>query len=176
MFSKKEFSFVTIVLTVIAVVTVVNLFASYRKSRDVSRKNELGDIESRLTDFKKAIGTFPLATEDGKMIGCNGFKNKQGDWVFAPCEWGDNKINSPFFDPLPRDPYFDKGRKFVYRSNGDNFQIYAALEGSYEDEYDKNIVLMKISCGDVDCNAGRTSGARPVLYDPLPSPSPTPRK
>lgn len=176
MFSKKEFSFVTIVLTVIAVVTVVNLFASYRKSRDVTRKNELGDIESRLSDFKKAIGVFPLATDDGKIIGCNGFKTKFGDWVFAPCEWGDNKINSPFFDPLPLDPYFEKGRKFVYRSNGNTFQVYAALEGKYEEEYDKNIVLLNISCGDAVCNVGRTNGARAVLYDLLPSPTPTPQK
>lgn len=171
MFTKKEFSFVSFVLLIIAVITVVNLFASYRKSRDNERKNELGDIESRLSDFYKAIGSYPLASSDGKIIGCNGFKNKLGDWVFSECEWGDNKINSPFFDPLPQDPYKEKGRKFVYASNGEKFQIYAALEGGYEDEYDKNIIVRNISCGDIVCNAGRTNGARPLLYDPLPPPT-----
>lgn len=170
MFTKKEFSFVSFVLVVIAVVTVVNLFASYRKSRDNSRKNDLGDIESRLTDFKKAIGTYPLSSADGKIIGCNGFKDKLGNWVFQECEWGNNKINSPFFDPLPRDPYVDKGRKYIYNSNGENFQIFVALEGSYEDEYDKNIILRNMSCGDTVCTSGRTSGPKPMLYDPLPPP------
>lgn len=169
MFTKKQFTFLTTVLIIISSVTVVNLFASYRKSRDNERKNDLGDIVKRIGDYEKRFGSFPLSSEDGKIIGCNGFQDKLGRWFFKPCEWAENKVNSPFFDPLPHDPYVDKGRHFVYRSNGKTFQLYAALEGTYEDEYDKNILARGISCGDVSCNAGRTNDASiEVLYSDLP--------
>ena len=168
MLTKREFSFVSVILLIIAAATVVNLFASYRKSRDNERKNDLGDIVNRVDTFKKTVGTYPLSDQDGNVVGCNGFQDKSRSWFFKKCEWGDNKVNSPFFDPLPHDPYVDKGRRFVYKSNGSTYLIYAALEGKYEDEYDKNIVALNISCGDIVCNAGRTNGDQKLLYSPLP--------
>ncbi len=167
MFTKRQFTFVSIMLTIIAAVTVVNLYSSYRKSRDNERKNDMGDIQNRIGEFRKATGAFPLS-ENGKVVGCNGFQDKTGTWHFQPCNWGDNKVNSPFFDPLPHDPYIDKGRTFVYISNGENYQLYSALEGTYEDEYNKKVLNMNISCGDVSCNAGRTDASLEALYVPLP--------
>ena len=144
MFTKKEFSFVFLVLSILAVVTVINLYSSYTKSRDNERKNSMGDIVARLGEFQKLTGTFPLS-QDGKIVGCDGFKDKLNRWFFKPCNWGPNELNSPVFNPLPHDPYIEKGRKFVYFSDGKIYQLYSALEGTYEDEYDKNILARNIS-------------------------------
>lgn len=167
-FSKKESLFVATVVVCLIGATLVNLSASYRKSRDNDRKNSLGDIERRLGDFKKAIGYFPAASAEGNIIGCDGFTDKDGGWHFKECNWGENKLNSYVFDPLPHDPYSDQGRRFVYFSNGESFQLYAALEGTYEDEYNSQILKRSISCGDTLCNAGRTNLPREALAAPLP--------
>lgn len=168
-FSKKESIFVFVTVCTLIAATLINLSVSYRKSRDNERKNSLGDIVKRVGDFQKATGSFPLSTDDGKIIGCDGFQDKFGRWFYKPCEWGPNKLNSPHFDPLPVDPYSEKGWHFVYYSNGETFQLYVTLEGRSEDEFDSKIVARNISCGEEPCNAGRTNGVVTDLYAALPA-------
>src|SRR5689334_4021277 len=129
-FTKKESTFVFVVILFLVGITLINLSSSYRKSRDNVRKDALGDIETRLGDFKKKFGFYPEASADGKIMGCDGFFNPFGKWIFKECNWGPNKVNTLYLDPLPTDPYADKGWAFAYFSNGEAFQIYASLEGT----------------------------------------------
>ncbi|GEM_PF-1430624 len=173
MITKREFSFIGLVIICIMSATLINLSASYRKSRDNERKNALGDIVRRVGDFQKTLATFPLSDDNYAIVGCNGFRDELGRWFFKSCTWGENSVNSPFFDPLPQDPYSnEKGRRFVYISNGKTFQIYTALERTNDEEYDPQIVARNISCGDVVCNAGRTNGDISILYSELPPATP----
>ncbi len=168
-FSKENLFFVLVILAVVGA-TYSNLEESYKKSRDITRKNDLGDIEKRLGDFKEKIGYYPKATEDGKILGCDGVKNLSGEWIFKPCAWGNNPENSPFFPRTGEDPYNLDGVTYAYRSNGVDYQLFAYLERPADPEYDSLVVKRNIQCGSVICNTGRTNHISFPASSPLPLP------
>lgn len=167
-FKKSEVIFVIVFITLIASITKINLIESYRKSRDVTRKNDLGDIMNRLEKFKSRLGFYPESTSDGKILGCEGFVFEDKEWVFKPCAWGENPINSPYFDKLPTDPLEKDGYTYRYISTGKSYQVFVHIEGTREDEYDPQIVARSLQCGAVVCSSGRTNLANDTLYRELP--------
>lgn len=167
-FKKTEIGFLVIFIFVVALVTKLNLIDSYRKSRDVTRKNDLGDIMNRLDKFKERLGFYPASTDDGKILGCEGFVFEDKEWVFKPCNWGENPVNSPYFDRLPTDPRAQDGYTYRYISDGVNYQVFVRIEGSREDEYDEQIVARNLMCGTVICSAGRTNLSLESLHHELP--------
>lgn len=169
-FKKREFFFVAIVVLLIAGTTKLNLIDSYRKSRDVTRKNDLGDVMDRLQKFHDRLGFYPPSNDAGQIVGCQAFLNFKNEWQFSECVWGENPVNSSYFNKLPIDPKVAEGYQYRYISTGESYQLFVGLEGSREDEYDPLIVARGLRCGSVVCTAGRTNLSAASLRAPLPTP------
>lgn len=182
-FTKEEIRITGIILTVLVVVSLLNFRVALRRGRDADRKTSLGEVYSALNQYQNDFGFFPPSTTDGKIVAC---KREDIDYekgislstkktrsellleIFAPCEWGKDSladITDPtypsYISTLPKDPYSQKGG-FFYVSNTEEFQLYGALEGKNEAEYDESITFLGLSCGERICNFGKATGAVPL--------------
>lgn len=162
-FSKSELFSVSVILGIIIFASLVNFRIAERRGRDTQRKNDMGYIAKGLNIYGKDFGVFPLSTTDGKIIACSDPLSP------TPCSWGVDKLADltdpkyPAYLPLiPRDPQTEMGVNYFYISNSRRFQLYIALEGRDEDEYEESIVARGIKCGLRICNAGLSSGDTPL--------------
>jgi hypothetical protein len=57
---------------------------------------------------------------------------------------------------LPEDPNYKSGATYLYLSDGNRYQIYAAMEGADEPEVDSKIIARNLMCGNKICNIGRS--------------------
>lgn len=155
--------FLFVVVFVVVVTTLSQLNDSYMKSRDITRKNDLGDLQKRIADFRTKIGYYPSSTEDGRIVGCNGVRNKAGVWLFKPCTWGVKNENSPFFENMPNDPNnIAESTSYFYKSDGKSFKLYARLERFSDVEYMAEVYNSNIPCGKLSCNTVRNDD--PLLF------------
>ena len=175
-FSKQEILAVSIIFLVIVGISLRNFGIAKRLGRDAQRKSDVGSITNGLNKYNDDFGVYPQASDDGKIIACRGEEIEQlvedqpvNSFSLAPCEWGKDAledVNDPNFPPyiktLPTDPKSREGFSYTYLSNGKRFQIFAALEGRGEAEYDPVIEARGIICGAGVCNFGRSSGKTPL--------------
>lgn len=159
-FSKQERTGLLIILTVLFVVTGLNLRISIRRARDAQRKNDLGSIHDTLLKHQAQYGLFPFATDDGRIIGCHPTQDEKGVIKFEPCNWHADSFGQ--MQVLNGDPHSRQSVAYFYISNGKRFQIFAALEGADEPEYDPVILKRNIKCGVKTCNFGRAPGRTPL--------------
>lgn len=135
----------------------------------------MASLKTMAENYKKDFGTYPLSTEDGRFLACIA----PGDTVkldekgrlianLIPCEWGKDSLRDltpgstkVYFEQLPGDPHHNQGVKYVYFSDGARVQIYAALEGDDDAEYDPKVVARNLNCGNEICNLGRGYGCVP---------------
>jgi len=169
-FNKTEKITLIIIFLILICVSIPNFMLSIRRERDQGRRDVLGMMENVLSQYITDIGNIPASTEDGKILAClkPGTAPKKGPkntWIidFVPCDWGkDGLVNvltgKIILDRLPTDPNVNKGALMRYFSDGENYQIYAAMEGLDEAEVDPKIIARNISCGQYICNTGRSSG------------------
>lgn len=158
-FSKQELVVVGIILAVIGAATSANLSVALRRERDNQRKNDLWTIYDGLVAYQKATASFPQSFE-GKIVACFGGIDEFGIPQAVACDWHADGLKNIFtgevyLENLPTDPQHNSGARYHYISNGRYFQIYAALEGADEDEYNEAIVARNIMCGNRVCNFGR---------------------
>lgn len=167
--TKEETIGILIILFTVFLVFSANLKISIRRARDAQRKSDVRSISDALNRYQNDFGSFPLS-EGGKIVACGGEINSTtGTYEFKVCEWAiDSLIDIsdpsylPYLSKIPYDPDKDKGASYHYLSNGKRYQIYAALEGHDEAEYDPKIETRKLSCGIRICNFGLASGATPL--------------
>jgi type II secretory pathway pseudopilin PulG len=171
-FNKSEVTAVIVIFLILIGISVPNFIVSLRRARDQVRKDDMGALEHGLGEYLKDFTSFPLASSDGKIIACKNPGDqvqidKKGRLVvnLRPCEWGHDAIidftpgsTKEYLHILPLDPNADKGATYHYFSDGQRFQIFVALEGKEDVEYDSKIISRNISCGSVICNAGRSYG------------------
>lgn len=182
-FNKEESIAIFIILLLISVISFRNFQLALRRSRDSDRKQDLSRVSEALRFYQDDFGFFPPSDEEGRIVACNkdgspveielesdetGLEEQLLE-VFEPCEWGsdslrdENDLDYPaYMAGLPKDPQWEKGMKYIYRSNTRHFQIYASLEGEGEDEYNPDIVEFGVGCGERICNFGKSSGAIPL--------------
>lgn len=164
-FSKSELKAILIIFAFLVVISTPNFIVSLRRARDAQRKADIGSIQDALYRYQADFGTFPLSI-NGKIAACEpvSFKEVSGikTPVFSPCEWGKSSLADlsdssypPYLKIIPNGSYY-------YFSNGSRFQIYGALEGKDEDEYDESIIKRGIYCGEKICNFGKSSGRTPL--------------
>ena len=167
-FSKSEVISLVIIFIVLVAVAVPNFIASLRRARDQTRRDDMGALnkafDEYLADFNNSL---PHASPDGRIMDClkpgdAPVKNKSGGWSYSPipCNWGKdslvNLITGKVYMPvLPQDPDYKKGTAYLYLSDGDRYQIYAAMEGADEPEIDPKIIARNLMCGNKICNIGR---------------------
>lgn len=163
-FEKKEALAIGVILLALFLVSAPNFSIAWQRSRDVTRKDDLGYMVKVLDTYKNNANTFPLSTADGNIIAClkDGEKAEVDDMGnivnFIPCRWG----QTSYLGELPNDPQEDKGATYVYISNGKRYQIYAALERTDQDEYDPKVLARGIKCGIRICNFGRAYSVTPL--------------
>lgn len=174
-FTKEEVKAVVIIFTVLILVSVPNFVTSLLRARNQTRKDDMAHIKSFIEEYHRDFATYPLSSDDGRILACI----VPGDKVdvdergrakanLIPCEWGKDEVKDllpgsakVYAKKLPSDPHHDQGVRYVYLSDGDKFQIFAALEGTDDAEYAQNILTRNISCGTEICNLGRGYGCEP---------------
>ena len=166
-FTKSEIISLVVIFSILIAVSIPNFIISLRRARDQVRRDDLGVMVYALGDYLSDYKIFPNSSADGKIINClnpgdKPVKNKLGNWVLnlIPCEWGfhafsDLVTGKIYRAILPRDPDYQKGAKYLYFSDGERYQIYAAMEGADEAEVDPKIIARNLMCGSRICNIGR---------------------
>jgi len=168
-FTKEEILVVFGILVIIVLISLQNFKISLRRARDAQRKDGVGTIANGLARYRDDFARFPLSSSDGKILACrpkvSDDEKEKKIVVFEPCEWGEDSLRDAldlsypaYIETIPSDPNYESGSYYLYLSNGSRFQIYAALEGDDEDEYDPNIVQRGLKCGEKLCDFGRSSG------------------
>lgn len=168
-FSKSEIISLIVIFLVLLAVALPNFATSLKLARDQNRRDDMGALEHAmdvyLAEFNNAL---PRATPDGRIIDClkpgdKPVKEANGSYSYTPipCEWGKdaftNLITGEVYLPrLPEDPDVLKGVKYIYLTDGNRYQIYAAMEEKSEPEVDPKIIARNLSCGIRICNIGRS--------------------
>ncbi len=167
-FSRSEVKSLIVIFLVLFAVSVPNFVVSIQKSRDQIRRDDMGSLENALGQYLADFEALPPSSPDGRIVNClkDGdipYKNEKGLWTFEaiPCEWGKdsfkNQITGRVYLPnLPGDPDYEKGAKYLYFSDGDRYQIYAAMTVKNQAEIDPRIVARNLLCGEMVCNIGRS--------------------
>lgn len=131
-FNRQELIILGLIFLVLTVIAFPNFSLSVKKSRDLTRKDDLFALEIALKDYEKQNESFPLALSDLPI------------------------------NPIPTDPLLKNGDKYLYFSNGKRFQLYASLELTDQDEYDEKVASRNLLCGTRVCNFGRAYGDTPL--------------
>ncbi len=156
-FSKTELKSIILILSVLFLVTSFNLSISLRRGRDSIRKNDMSAMQNALDTYYQKYRTFPQSTEDGKIIGCFDGEVIQDKTTGVPlnpvpCIWGESKFES--ISTLVRDPKYQNGASYLYKSVGKGYELYVSLEGKDEAEYQIATVNKNLQCGTKICNYG----------------------
>lgn len=156
---KNELIFTGIILGLISFFGIISLLKAQVLARDIQRKNDLKHIATSLDNYRKQVSAYPVS-RNGKMVSC------LVDEIFRECEWGRDSLESTqeaFIKPLPEDPLAPGGKySYVYSSNIRNYQIFASLEQSKDDEINQTVINRNIKCGDHICNFGVSSSGTPL--------------
>lgn len=169
-FTRKELFIVCITLAGIVLATYLNLQVSLRRARDVQRKGDVRAIANALDAYQIDTASYP-ANDNGKIVACFGGVDENNIPQRVACSWREDSLRDIFYtDPnypaylntIPGDPHYKDGVEYVYLSNGRHFQIFAALEGADEPEYNPEIVARNIMCGTRVCNFGLANGQTPL--------------
>jgi type II secretory pathway pseudopilin PulG len=171
-FTKPELISLSLIFLLLVVISVPNFVLSLRRARDQVRRDDMGALQHGLDEYHADFRQFPLSSPDGKIIACKApdttpVVDAKGRLKvdLIPCEWGRDSLidltpgsSKVYVKVIPGDPGLDKGITYKYFSDGESFQIFAALEGKDEPEYDEKIIARNISCGTQICNLARSSG------------------
>lgn len=173
-FSKKEASWILVILLLIFSASLYNFKLSLRRARDAQRKADLGAITNALNNYQDDFGFYPPSS-DGKIVACQRpsvEKPAETDkidllQIYRSCEWGKDSFRDvfdpgypPYLKVLPVDPHKTQDVSYLYLSNGSHFQLYVSLEG--EDETQAGIRARNLFCGVKICNFGKASGVMPL--------------
>lgn len=157
-FSRQEAVAVLVILATLFVVSFFNFQTALMRSRDLQRKNDNGYLTKGLEEFKSDFAFYPPSTKDGKISACNG-----------GCVWGKDPLRDmsdlsypPYMTLIPWDPDTSLGASYTYVSDGEHYQILAALEDKSDVEYNPQIAALHIMCGTRICNFGRASMGVPL--------------
>jgi len=166
-FTKIERISLGVIFLILIAVAVPNFIVSMMKSRDQIRRDDMGSINHALDAYLADFEHLPTSSPDGRIMACIKpgdipYKDKTGKLVFdfLPCDWGKDAFKNQFtgkvyLPVLPNDPDYQKGVKYLYLSDGNRFQLFAAEENRKEVEIDPKIVARNLPCGIKFCNIGR---------------------
>lgn len=182
----KESLRVFLVFLLVLVVSFYGFSEAKKRERDVKRNADISLVAQALEAYRQAFGYYPEVSDDGRIIACAGedtkvLKDQNGLGVrepgavrdklvnLVPCDWGKDALrdaldgNYPaFLEIIPQDPLSDKGYSYRYEFKDGKYYVYVSYETRRMPDYNKNILLQKIKCGIVFCNAARSNGVEIV--------------
>jgi type II secretion system protein G len=147
-FTLMELLIVIAILGILVAVGVVSFATSQKRSRDISRKNDLRQLSIALETYYNDFDHYPLSDIEGNMLAC-------GVDAMEQCEWGDtwkNTTTNPetiYMLKLPADP---GGGNFYYISDatGTYFRLYARIENDQDEGLGVNLEGYE----NTDCGGG----------------------
>jgi len=183
-FTKKELISVLIILSVVFLVTLNNMIIALRRSRDSTRKQDMGSVSDALHRYYQDFGFFPPSSAGmikackgdnfetilGELKESSGFDRTKFFDGLRGCVWGKDSF-SDLFDPsyepylkvFPQDPKSGEGFSYIYISNTARFQLYSSLEGNQDEAgYDSDIVKRNLLCGVKICIYGKSFTDTPL--------------
>lgn len=143
-FTLMELMIVMVIIGILTTIIGGSFIQSKIKSRDAQRKSDLGQLQRALESYYNDHGTYPLASNDGKVLGT---------------PWGgvfQDTTPTTYMNQLPNDPK-DPTIQYLYVTDADKtkYQIFTYLENSLDDDINASIVGRV--CGTVNCNYGVSS-------------------
>lgn len=183
-FTKRELTGVVIIIGLVFLVTLNNMRIALRRSRDTTRKQDMGSVSDALHRYYQNFGFFP-PSENGMIKACKGenfdkiLSELEKGSVFdrtkffeglRGCVWGKDSFPDvsdssfePYLSVLPQDPKGGEGLSYFYLSNTAKFQLYTSLEGNSEEEgYNADIVRRNLLCGIKLCSYGKSFSDTPL--------------
>jgi type II secretory pathway pseudopilin PulG len=171
LFSKSETISLIIIFLVLVAVSWPNFALSLKRSRDQTRRDDIGNVQAAIDAYYADYGVFPLSTTEGKMIVCKDpnstpAPDSNGNFTvkLTRCSWGHDTwinltpgINKVYMSTIPGDPNLSKGTSYDYFSDGSRYQLFGALEGLDEPGYDAKLAARGVMCGNRSCNFGRVN-------------------
>jgi len=153
-FTLMEILIVIVIIGILATLGLGSFQSSQQKGRDAKRKSELKQIGTALEAYFNDYGQYPVGIS-GEIGGCSGG---------TACSWGESfedDSGTVYMVELPVDPR--ENYEFFYDSSGTEYQVYTRLENTFDrdinvDSEDDPLVYDGVSCGDLECNYGVSSG------------------
>jgi type II secretion system protein G len=153
-FTLMEILIVMVIIGILATLGLGSFQSSQQKGRDSKRKAELKQVSTVLEAYYNDYGQYPVGIS-GEIGGCSGG---------TACTWGtsfEDDNGTVYMVQLPADP--KDNLEYFYDSDGTEFQLYARLENTFDrdiatDSEDDPLVFDGVTCGDLECNYGVSSG------------------
>jgi type II secretory pathway pseudopilin PulG len=157
-FTQSELKSILVIFGVLFFVTSINISASLRKGRDATRKNDMSAIQKEIDTYYQKYRVLPLSNNEGKIVGCFTETPNLDVATGMPlnvevCEWGKSTFEN--MNTMVMDPNAKSGSSYLYKSDGSSYELYVALEGKSEAEYQLATASKNLHCGTEICNYGR---------------------
>ena len=173
-FNKRETVWITVIFIFLLLASYVGYTDAKKRERDITRLLDFGNTVTAIEAYKRDFDSYPLSDDDGRLIACIGedtdyLRDKNGNFVVSaagkpirtdliPCEWGkDPLMEDMYLEILPEDTQTKDGVKYVYISDGENFQLFGSYETKEMPDYSEKLKVQNRDCGTRLCNFGRAS-------------------
>lgn len=173
-FNKKESVWIIVVFIFLLLASYVGYTDAKKRERDTTRLLDFGNTVKAIEAYKRDFDSYPLSDNDGRLVACIGedtdyLRDNYGNFVASaagkrirtnlkPCEWGkDPLMEDVYLEILPKDTQTEDGVKYIYISDGENFQLFGSYETKEMPDYSEKLKEQKRDCGTRICNFGRAS-------------------
>jgi hypothetical protein len=173
-FKKKELLWVSVIFLFLFLASYKGYVDAKKRERDITRMLDFGNTVKAIEAYKRDFDIYPLSDDDGRLIACIGedtdyLRDKNGNFVVSsagkrirsglePCEWGkDPLMEDMYLEILPKDTQSSAGVKYIYVSDGENFQLFGSYETKEMPDYSDSVKANNRGCGTRICNFGRAS-------------------
>ena len=173
-FNKKESVWIIVIFLFLLLASYVGYTDAKKRERDITRRLDFGNTVKAIEAYKRDYNTYPLSDDDGRLMACIGedtdyLRDSTGNFIVSStgkrirsnleaCVWGkDPLMEDMYLEILPIDTQSSDGVKYVYVSDGENFQLFGSYETKEMPDYSDSVKANNRGCGTRICNFGRAS-------------------
>lgn len=162
--TKNGFTLIEVIIAVSVLAVLVafilstlNPFAQFQKSRDARRKSDLSQVQKALEQYYQDHQQYPPSSGDPSYYIMDTSTNPS-----TPVVWGNSTpVWQKYIEVLPKDPDAQKRYIYLTGSNNQMYWLYSALDrGSKDPDVCSGGVCQNtqgVNCGSSACNFGVSS-------------------